>query len=304
MCGDTALNFLATRNFSSPQYPSYQDGQHRKYQLWKFCHQSWSFRGPGAYWGMHLFGAVRYQLIAMVVVVLALDTAHKFLLCAGIWNPLIQYYGDIHNLFVIQSPALFAPSVTPSSVVARFCHRYNPTSHIGSGFGSLITYIFCNCAVKTWKVSAVENLVNASNGITAAVDIVIAIAMCTLLAMGRSGFSEKTDQLVLRLIVISLNTGLWTAILALLSIILLVSLPSTEVVYTGVYYPLGSLYCNTLLANLNVRPYLRGGEQVYSFRIARSRRTARQPRNLIYGFRSQLDITAETPKQPSWQASR
>ncbi|KAF9238079.1 hypothetical protein BU15DRAFT_62726 [Melanogaster broomeanus] len=272
MCGDIALNFLVTLFLQFPiasKVPAVE-------VLPPILVFPWAQRLSG----MDLFGALWYQLIAMfhllsevgmndrfsvklmVVVVLALDTVHKFLLCAGIWNRLIQYYGDILNLFVIQSPMLFAPSVTSLvSVIVQSYFAYR---------------VWFHCAVKEWKVSVFEvtsnsmlmNLADAYNGIAAAVDIVIAIAMCTLLAMGRTGFSEKTDRMLLRLIVISLNTGLWTAILALLSMILLMSLPSTEMLYTGVNYPLCSLYCNTLLANLNIRPYLQGGEQAYSFRVA------------------------------------
>ncbi|KIJ64691.1 hypothetical protein HYDPIDRAFT_111257 [Hydnomerulius pinastri MD-312] len=124
---------------------------------------------------------------------------------------------------------------------------------------------------KTWNGPVFEissnpiltRLANTSNGTAAAVDIAIAIAMCTLLAMGRTGFNEKTDRILLRLIFISLNSGIWTAVFALLSTILLVALPSTEIVYAGVYYPLCTMYYNALLANLNIRAYMRGDEQAY-----------------------------------------
>ncbi|KAF9230599.1 hypothetical protein BU15DRAFT_69060 [Melanogaster broomeanus] len=258
-----------------------------------------------------------FSVKLMVVVVLTLDTAHKFLLCAGIWNRLIQHYGDILNFFVIQSPMLFAPPVTSLvSVIVQSYFAYR-VWFLSKGLfkwifpavlmpfiiaqpGECLLVIILYCTVKAWKVSVFEvtsnsmlmNTGNASTGIAAAVDIVIAIAMCTLLAMGRTGFSEKTDQMLLRLIVISLNTGLWTAILALLSIILLVSLPSTETLYTGFYYPICSLYCNTLLANLNIRPYLRGGEQVYPFPVAPTSTN----RSTAPTTSFMLDITAENSK--------
>ncbi|KIJ21562.1 hypothetical protein PAXINDRAFT_95118 [Paxillus involutus ATCC 200175] len=98
---------------------------------------------------------------------------------------------------------------------------------------------------------------NGLNGAAMAVDITITIALCTLLIMGRTGF-ENTDRMILRLIFISVNTGLWSAIFAFLSVILLVIYPN-DLIFTAFYYPLGTVYCNTLLASLNARSYARGG---------------------------------------------
>ncbi|KIJ06274.1 hypothetical protein PAXINDRAFT_20528 [Paxillus involutus ATCC 200175] len=116
--------------------------------------------------------------------------------------------------------------------------------------------------------------------------------MCTLLAMGRTGFNEKTDRMLLRLILVSINTGLWTAVLALLSIILLVSLPATELVYAGVYYPLCTLYSNTFLANLNIRSYIGGGDHSYRFPVVPSSRN----RSTIPANSFTLDISGENSK--------
>ncbi|KIJ64820.1 hypothetical protein HYDPIDRAFT_28180 [Hydnomerulius pinastri MD-312] len=237
----------------------------------------------------------------LVAVLLVLDTAHKFLLCAGskytdlvvmdvalrstgvVWNTLVQNYGDFLNLLVIHPPILLASSVTTLvSVIVQsyFVYRVwflsrGPFKWI---FPCVLTPFVVAQPIITWYYTAkawnapvfeissdpvLMKLTNASNGTAAAVDIVIAIAMCTLLAMGRTGFNKKTDRMLLRLMIISLNSGLWTAVLALLSTVLLVALPSTEIVYAGVYYPLCTLYCNTLLANLNVRSYLRGDDHAY-----------------------------------------
>ncbi|KIJ07038.1 hypothetical protein PAXINDRAFT_19761 [Paxillus involutus ATCC 200175] len=150
----------------------------------------------------------------LVAVILALDTAHKFLLCAGIWNTLVQNYGNYPNLLVIHPPILLASSLT--SLVSVIVQSY------------FVHRVWSHYASKAWNAPVLDissdpvlvKLANASNGTAAAVDIAISIAMCTLLAMGRTGFNEKTDRMLLRLILVSINTGLWTAVLALLSIIL------------------------------------------------------------------------------------
>ncbi|KAF9224910.1 hypothetical protein BS17DRAFT_779258 [Gyrodon lividus] len=250
----------------------------------------------------------------LVAVILALDTAHKFLLCAGIWNTLVQNYGGFLNLLVVHPPILLASSVTSLvSVVVQSYFVYR-VWHLSKGSfkwifpAVLVPFIAAQPVItwyytaKAWNASVFDltsnpvlmKLANASNGIAAAVDIAISIAMCALLWTGRTGFSEKTDRILLRLILVSINTGLWTAVLALLSIILLVSLPATEIVYAGVYYPLCTLYCNTFLANLNVRSYIRGEDQVkvYRFPVARSSADRSTAPETSFTF----DITAENSK--------
>ncbi|KAI9566346.1 hypothetical protein HD554DRAFT_2174528 [Boletus coccyginus] len=90
------------------------------------------------------------------------------------------------------------------------------------------------------------------------VDVLIAIVMTYLLVRKRTanGFASTTQNLQ-RLTMFAVNTGIWTATFAVLSLILLRRYPSNllQVVF-GI--PLSSLYCNTLLANLNARTYIRG----------------------------------------------
>ncbi|KAF8555070.1 hypothetical protein OG21DRAFT_954871 [Imleria badia] len=95
--------------------------------------------------------------------------------------------------------------------------------------------------------------------ITVAVDVLIAIAMTFLLFRKRNttGFAS-TAHILQRLIMFAVNTGIWTATFAVLSLILLRVFP-TNLLYVVFGIPLSSIYCNTLLANLNARTYIRGG---------------------------------------------
>ncbi|KAF8448818.1 hypothetical protein L210DRAFT_3523213 [Boletus edulis BED1] len=94
--------------------------------------------------------------------------------------------------------------------------------------------------------------------VAAVVDVLTAIFMTFLLLRKRStaGYSSVT-HILQRLIVFTINTGIWTAGFALLSVILLLIYPR-DLRYAMFAIPLCSVYCNTLLANLNVRVYCRG----------------------------------------------
>ena len=85
--------------------------------------------------------------------------------------------------------------------------------------------------------------------------------------------------MLLRLIFISVNTGLSSALFALLSVIMVrldvhrmlsrLSSPSfwqlvlfpTDLIFTALYYPLCTVYCNTMLASLNARSFVRGDSE-------------------------------------------
>lgn len=89
--------------------------------------------------------------------------------------------------------------------------------------------------------------------------------------------SASTAHILQRLIVFAVNTGTWTATFALLTIILVRALRDDRIrlqpfliqtqqlhifpsnlIYTVFGVPLCTVYCNTVLANLNARAYVRG----------------------------------------------
>lgn len=217
----------------------------------------------------------RTPLKLLVAVVLLLDTLHQFLACAGLWSYLVQYYGDFVNLAVMHPPLLLATVVTSLvSFVVQSFFIWRIWSLSTGHFKWIIPLILMPFVtaqpvlsiyytVKGLITPAIEavsgplltTIANASNGTAAAVDITIAIMLCVLLAMGRTGFSGRTDRMLLRLIIVSVNTGIWTALFGLLAVILLVTLPQ-DLVFSGFYFPLCTLYCNMLLASLNVRRFV------------------------------------------------
>ncbi|KAF8448800.1 hypothetical protein L210DRAFT_3500458 [Boletus edulis BED1] len=93
---------------------------------------------------------------------------------------------------------------------------------------------------------------------SAGLDVLIAIFMSFLLVrqLTASRFAS-TAHILQRLMVFSVNTGTWTATFALLTAILLHIFPSSWIC-TVCMIPLCSVYCNTLLANLNARAYVLG----------------------------------------------
>ncbi|KAF8448816.1 hypothetical protein L210DRAFT_3523197 [Boletus edulis BED1] len=122
------------------------------------------------------------------------------------------------------------------------------------------------------------DVVLSSLSVAAVVDVLTAIFMTFLLVRKRStaGYSSVA-HILQRLIVFTINTGIWTASFALLSVILLRIYPR-NLRYVMFAIPICSVYCNTLLANLNVRVYFRGKMMEHSvdLQVSEDRKTDAQ----------------------------
>ncbi|EDR06505.1 uncharacterized protein LACBIDRAFT_299960 [Laccaria bicolor S238N-H82] len=95
----------------------------------------------------------------------------------------------------------------------------------------------------------------SSNALAAVGDLVIAASLCTLLHRSRTGF-HRSDTIITKLIVFSINTGLLTSLCALASLVSTLAGPTTFY-YITFFFCIGRLYTNSLLATLNARKKIR-----------------------------------------------
>lgn len=98
--------------------------------------------------------------------------------------------------------------------------------------------------------------------------------MCYLLYRERNGSFKRTNSMINRLMVLTINTGLATAVCTLLLIIfvrpsdlkpsiyysydLQLSVQKNVLTYVFFNFLISPLYCNSVMANLNSRDYIRG----------------------------------------------
>lgn len=98
-------------------------------------------------------------------------------------------------------------------------------------------------------------LIYTAFGSSVFVDVLIAGSLCVLLHRSRSGF-KSTDSLVNTLMLYSINTGLLTSIAAMACFVTFAIWPHTFI-FIGIFFVLGKLYINSILAVLNTRKFLR-----------------------------------------------
>ncbi|KAI6122769.1 hypothetical protein EV401DRAFT_2261482 [Pisolithus croceorrhizus] len=104
-------------------------------------------------------------------------------------------------------------------------------------------------------LSQLKGISSAINATTAASDVLIAGCLCFLLQKSRTGF-RRSDTMINKLMLFSLNTGLLTGIFAVASLISISVWPNAFI-YIAFYFCVGRLYCNSLLATLNARRIIR-----------------------------------------------
>ncbi|THU91039.1 hypothetical protein K435DRAFT_801536 [Dendrothele bispora CBS 962.96] len=197
------------------------------------------------------------------------------------YQTLIAHFGDTGPLFVINpeliSSILFTVLVSVPTQIF-FVYRIYILSQkkiilpaflvlciIGETVIAIL-YVGFSLSPKT----TIQDLLTANNLvgrlgptmmiIAAFIDVVIATSMVYFLRKTKVEALSNTQRIVLRLIIYSVNTGLWTAFLAI-AVAVTTFTNGETFIPIGLYIPISALYCNTLLANLNIRQHVRKGLQ-------------------------------------------
>jgi len=127
--------------------------------------------------------------------------------------------------------------------------------------GIVLIDLNLGATVGTEMTASTRQAILISNfAVGAAVDILLSAGLCFLLwksYMIDGSSITQTNSMLHRLILFSINTGSWTALVAIATITMVVVFPN-NFIYVGFYFVLSPIYCNSLLANLNARSYLRG----------------------------------------------
>ncbi|KAI1784929.1 hypothetical protein LXA43DRAFT_1040218 [Ganoderma leucocontextum] len=102
------------------------------------------------------------------------------------------------------------------------------------------------------KVRVIASL---ANGLSAICDILIAAGLCYYLHIGRSGF-KTSDTIIDRLMLYTIECGALTAMCQTAILVTFAALPG-RIIFIPFQLVVGKLYCNALLATLNVRKKIR-----------------------------------------------
>uniref|UniRef100_A0A0W0ETN5 DUF6534 domain-containing protein n=1 Tax=Moniliophthora roreri TaxID=221103 RepID=A0A0W0ETN5_MONRR len=209
----------------------------------------------------------------LVIWIWVMDTVHQGLVISLEYITLIEHFGDPSPLFEINKEVTLSILFTVFvSVPIQIFFVYR--IYVLGGRNIILPFILCVCivaetgddldtcapdALPTDLASgSVRDICLSYLVLAAAIDVAIAVAMVYLLRKTKIEGVSQTQRMVARLTMYSVHTGLWTALLSIFVAVTLVAYPTTFI-FIALYVPISALYCNTLLANLNLRQHVRSG---------------------------------------------
>jgi len=207
----------------------------------------------------------------LVAAVLTFDTVNQILITHAVYTYLVTNFGDVVQLGnIVWSLAVevlfngFTGLLVQCFLTMRVW-RFSNKNYILTGlvfslvlaeFTCVIIYVVKGLQMTTFaELTQLKNLSITVNVLAAAGDVLIAIVLCSMLQKSRTGF-KRSDTMITKLIVFTMNTGLLTSICAVASFIS-ISAAGTTFIYITFFFCLGRLYCNSLMAILNARQSIR-----------------------------------------------
>ncbi|KAH9849389.1 hypothetical protein C2E23DRAFT_784400 [Lenzites betulinus] len=271
-------------------------------------------------------GGDRLYLKFLVFILWALDSLHLALVTHSVYTYAVT---DFSNFLALQVPVwsilaqVIVTGVSDLIVRGIFCERVWKLSN--KNWPLIMTIVTTSLvvfggsigfAVKGFSLPAfvdlfeVSDILYVSLGAGVVADVLIAAAMCVLLAQRRTGFS-RTDSIVRVLTLYSINTGAFTSLCALLCLVSYATMPN-NFVFIAFYFVLPKLFLNSLLATLNARrPLRQGSASLVSIPLStasvaphsppavRPARHSLRPRNDQSGLQIQVHTSTELKTDPA-----
>jgi len=200
------------------------------------------------------------------------ETIHQFLLCVALYKIVINNFGNQGVVNVIV-PELFVGTIFQGFVTfsAQLFYIYRiyafsarlklfpvvtlPLTTLQLG----LTLANNSLALKHGDPAFLNSIIWTTYGthaINTFLDFLFVLAMLYLLSKENILF-VKHNGMAQRFTVVVVNTGFLTTVATLLTIVLLKVKPNT-LIYAFFNFLISPLYCNSVMANLNSRDYIRG----------------------------------------------
>ncbi|KAJ3810351.1 hypothetical protein EV368DRAFT_80685 [Lentinula lateritia] len=224
-----------------------------------------------------------FMRVLQVAAVMIVDTLHQALIAHTVYTYLITNFGNAPELLnTVWS--LLAEVLVNGFTAVFLAHRVWQLSNgniwisvpafllVAAEFVSVFvfgvigltrvhTFVELSDILKA-SYSITSGLSITVNVLAAVADTYIAGLLTLLLHTSRTGF-QRSDSIINKLIIFSINTGALTSLCAIASMLSILLAPATFI-YISFFFCMGRLYANSLLATLNIRTLIRkeGGSNV------------------------------------------
>ncbi|GLB43795.1 hypothetical protein LshimejAT787_1403070 [Lyophyllum shimeji] len=211
-------------------------------------------------------------LKALVVIIWSLDLTHSGLICAAIWDFLIQDFGlaaDIDIIPMALSLTIVFTAILTFFVHCFFAHRILLLSqrnwYLTMPVLFLATCRLCSASATSAEMIRLQMfslfkaqfrwLFSLGLALSSIVDILVTISLFVLLTKSRSR-SLSLNHIIDSLILYTFEIGSLTCAATIVSMICWLTMNS-NLIFMGLHFVIGKLYANSLLASLNTRRELR-----------------------------------------------
>ncbi|KAI0786928.1 hypothetical protein C8Q75DRAFT_253751 [Abortiporus biennis] len=216
-----------------------------------------------------------WRFKALVAIIWLLDIVHTAMVCTVNWTYMIANFGDSDVFDFI--PWSVGVSIVLTAFVTHIIHCFfaHRIHKLGKNWWFtvpiyiLASFRLCVALVTTGHMMRLRSFLTFFDhyiwlfilglSLSAAVDTMIAIGLCWYLHQSRTGFSSM-DNIIDSITVYTVENGLITCIVTLVSLISWVTMPH-NLVFLALYFTISKLYANAFLATLNARKVLRGRSQ-------------------------------------------
>ncbi|KAF8798639.1 hypothetical protein BYT27DRAFT_7246559 [Phlegmacium glaucopus] len=203
-----------------------------------------------------------------VIAVMVLDTFNQISMTHLAYTYTVTYWGNAEQPLVVWSLGTAVVSTGMTAFVVQSFLTMRIWRLSGRNiYLTISSLLLTEDGIGSWQLYAglkdlpsltkIKHEAIAINVLGAAIDLIIAAMLCTLLHLSRTAF-RKSNTIINKLIIFSVNTGLITSLCALASMISILVAGNTFI-YIAFFFCLGRLYTNSLLSTLNLREVIRRG---------------------------------------------
>ncbi|KAI5118224.1 hypothetical protein M0805_000720 [Coniferiporia weirii] len=240
----------------------------------------WGIGSVQMYYYFNRYSNDHWRLKLIVVTAWALDTLHQALITHACYVYLITEYANVpyllhleptletflvYRIWRLSHKNMLLVCVLEIIVIAEFIavtcasHKNDPWIIRNNRFNFLCAAFFgrgiqFSSFLQVPSIGWISKLINS---LMVASDFSVAGSLIFYLHRSRTGF-RRSETIINRLIIFTINTGLVTSISAAMSLIFS-SLYPTALIYVAFFICVSKLYVNSLFATLNSRSSMRDG---------------------------------------------
>jgi hypothetical protein len=228
------------------------------------CIQVWRYyqRYPNDHWS--------YKVL--VFTLWALEALHQAFIAHTTWYYVVQNFGDI---FVFLKPPVWticAQTMLGSLVgtIVKICFamrvwKFSRGNYLVTGliifmviaqFATAIVYTIHTFQLRVGQAGQIKSIGSVALSLGLVTDVFTAASLSYFLHKMRTGF-KRSDTLINRLIIYSVNTGMLTSVFSA-SVLAMYNLMPENFIYIALYFILCKLFANSCVGTLNTRRFVHG----------------------------------------------